>query len=194
MRTIVRFFMKIIFCKIFYRVKFFGEENVKNLDKCIICANHSNKYEPTWLYSNIDNLFIMAKAELFENKIIAKLYRYFGIFPIRRGQKDVKSIMHAINLFDTTEKRKLLIFPEGERMPKEIERGPAKVGPTYIAAKAGVRIVPTYITKNASVFSKVKVIYGNPIEVPKEIIKDKEKLKEFSEELLNIIYSLKGSD
>lgn len=193
MRSLVRFFIRIFLCNIFYRVRFINRENVRSLDKCIICANHSNKDEPAWLYADNENLFIMAKAELFNNRLLSKIYNYFGIFPIRRGQKDVKSIMHAINLFDGVEKRKLLIFPEGERMPKEIERGTAKVGPAYIAAKAGIPIIPTYITKNASKFSKVKIIYGKPINVPKEIIKDKEKLKEFSEKLLDTIYNLKNT-
>ena len=90
MRAIIRFFINIIFCKIFYRVKFYGKENVRNLDKCLICPNHSNTVEPAWIYSNNKHLCIMAKAELFENKFLAKLYKHFGVFPIRRGEKDVK--------------------------------------------------------------------------------------------------------
>lgn len=193
MRAIIRFFINIIFCKIFYRVKFYGKENVRNLDKCLICPNHSNTVEPAWIYSNNKHLCIMAKAELFENKFLAKLYKHFGVFPIRRGEKDVKSILHAINLFKDVEKRKLLIFPEGERMKVEKERGEAKVGPAYIAAKAGVPIVPVYITKNAKMFSKVKIIYGKPINVDKNLIKDKEGLKKFSDELLDKIYNLKDT-
>ena len=111
----------------------------------------------------------------------------------QNAEKDVKSILHAINLFKDVEKRKLLIFPEGERMKVEKERGEAKVGPAYIAAKAGVPIVPVYITKNAKMFSKVKIIYGKPINVDKSLIKDKEGLKNFSDELLDKIYNLKDT-
>lgn len=192
MRTFIRLCIYIGWCKIKYNVKIHNKENVKKLDKCIICANHSNKDEPAWLYAYNNNLCIMAKAELFENKFMAFLYKCFGIFPIRRGEKDVKSIIHAINLFKNVKKRKLLIFPEGERLTKEEEKGDAKVGPAYIAAKAKVPIVPTYITKNVEKHAKVDIIYGEPIYVPEEIIKDKKKLKEFSDRLLDTIYQLKN--
>jgi len=99
--------------------------------------------------------------------------------------------MHAINLFKNIDKRKLLIFPEGERIKKEVEKGEAKVGPIYIAIKAGVPIVPAYISKNVDRFSKVNVIYGEPIYYSSDLIKNKEKLKEASDELLNTIYNLK---
>lgn len=192
MRSFVRLCIYIGWCKIKYNVRFHNRQNVRKLDKCMICANHSNKDEPAWLYADNNHLCIMAKAELFNNKFMAFLYKCFGIFPIRRGEKDVKSIMHAINLFKNVKKRKLLIFPEGERLTKEEEKGEAKVGPAYIAAKAGIPIVPTYITKNVDKHSKVDIIYGTPINVPKEVIKDKQKLKEFSNKLLDTIYSLRN--
>jgi len=72
MRALVRLFMKIYYCCIKYHVKFFNAKKVKELDKCIICPNHSNKDEPTWIYANIPNLCIMAKAELFEKKLSQK--------------------------------------------------------------------------------------------------------------------------
>lgn len=191
MRAFVRLFMKIYYCHVKYHVKFYNKENIKNLDKCIICPNHSNKDEPAWMYADNSHLCIMAKAELFRKKIVAAALTYFNVFPIRRGEKDIKSIMHAINLFKNRKKRKLLIFPEGERLSREIERGEAKVGPVYIAIKVGVPIVPVYITKNADKFSKVSVIYGEPIYYNESLIKDKIRLKEASDNLLNTIYELR---
>ena len=132
MRAIIRFFINIIFCKIFYRVKFYGKENVRNLDKCLICPNHSNTVEPAWIYSNNKHLCIMAKAELFENKFLAKLYKHFGVFPIRRGEKDVKSILHAINLFKDIEKKK-----GGNTMTKLI----AKIAEKYAKATNNACII-----------------------------------------------------
>ncbi len=182
--------LNIINCHLLYHVEFINKHNEEDLDKCIICPNHSNTLEPTWIYAKTPNLNIMAKAELFEKKILNILYTYFGVFPIRRGQKDIKSIIHAVNLLKKSDNKKLLIFPEGERMPKGIERGEAKIGPAYIAYKADVPIVPVYITKNVRLFSKVKIVYGKPIYVTEEVAKDKEKMNEFSKELLDIIYDL----
>lgn len=185
-KAVIRLFL----CKIFYKVEFVNKEIEEKFDKCILCPNHSNKCEPAWIYANTNDISIMAKAELFENKIMAKLYNYFGIFPIRRGEHDVRSLIHAINLFKNVLSRKLLIFPEGERVGRNEERGTAKVGPLYIAYKANIPIIPMYITKDAKIFSKVKIIYGEPMYVTKEIVNDKEKLKVQANKLLDKCYKL----
>ncbi len=191
LKKIMKFLINILICNFLYKVKFINKENEEKLDKCIICPNHSNTLEPTWIYAKTDNLSIMAKAELFKNKFIASIYEYFGVFAIHRGEKDIKSILYSINIFKNKDKQKLLIFPEGERIREDRERGTAKDGPAFIAYKANVPIVPVYITKNAKPFSKVNVIYGEPIYITKDIVDDKEKLKEFSIKLIDIIYGLK---
>lgn len=188
----VKCIINIFICHFLYRVKYINKENEEKLDKCLICPNHSNTLEPLWIYAKTDNLWIMAKAELFKHKFFGYLFRKCNVFPIRRGERDVKSIMHAINIFSDGDKRKLLIFPEGKRIKKDKERGIAKVGAAYIAYKANVPIIPVYLTKNAKLFSKVYVIYGEPIYVTKEVAEDKAKLNEISNKLLDEAYSLRG--
>lgn len=190
MKALVKGFIKIFFCKIFYRVKYINADVLKKYDKCLICPNHSNTLEPTWIYAKTDHVAIMAKAELFQNKFISRWFKRFDVFPIRRGEHDVKSLIHAINLFKNVKKRRLLVFPEGERLKKYEDRIDAKVGPAYIANKVGVPIIPVYITKNAKMFSRVNIIYGEAIYVPDDVRKDKEKLKEFSNHLMDIVYDL----
>jgi 1-acyl-sn-glycerol-3-phosphate acyltransferase len=192
MIKIVKLLINIFFCKIFYNVEYINKEEEEKLKKCIICPNHSNAVEPAWIYAKTNNLAIMAKAELFKNKVMAKILTYFDVFPIHRGQKDVRSLLHSINLFKNVDNRKLLIFPEGTRIPKSEEKGIAKTGPLFVAYKAGVPILPVYISKNAKLFSKVKVTYGKPIIVTKEIIENKENLKKYASEILDEIYSLKN--
>lgn len=191
LKKVMKFLINIFICNFLYRVKFINKENEEKLDKCIICPNHSNTLEPTWIYAKTDNISIMAKAELFKNRFIASIYEFFGVFAIHRGERDIKSILYSINLFKNIDKQKLLIFPEGERIREDRERGNPKAGPAFIAYKANVPIVPVYITKNAKLFSKVNVIYGEPIYITKDIVNDKERLKEFSVELIDKIYSLK---
>lgn len=192
MKTIIKWIINIFLCNVFYKVKYVGIEKLKNLDKCVICPNHSNTVEPAWIYAKSENIAIMAKAELFQNKIWDKIFRYFDVFPIHRGEHDIRSLIHAINLFKNVDKRKLLVFPEGERLRKNQDRIPAKVGPLYIAAKAEVPIIPVYITKNAKLFSKVYIIFGDPIYISKDVIKDKEKIKNLANEIMDKIYNLKN--
>lgn len=184
-------FLQLLFCHINYRVKYIGLENLDKVDKCLVCPNHSHSMDPLWVYVKVKNMWIMAKAELFSNKFMIKLLKTYNVFPIKRGEKDARSLIHAINIVKNNDHAKLLIFPEGTRIKKDKERGRAKIGPVYIAAKAGVPIVPVYITKNPKLFSSPKVIFGEPIEVSQDIIDDKKKMQDFSNELLDKIYNLK---
>lgn len=191
MKKIVKWIIRIFLCNVFYRVKYRGLDNLNKLEKCVICPNHSNTVEPAWIYAKSDNIAIMAKAELFEKNFWNKIFTYFEVFPIHRGKHDVRSLIHAINLFKNVEKRKLLVFPEGERLKKDEDRIPAKVGPLYIAAKAGVPIIPVYITKNAKLFSKVNIVFGKPINISMEDTKDKERLNKLANYIMDKIYKMK---
>ena len=51
--------------------------------------------------------------------------------------------------------------------------------------------MPVYIKKNPHVFSKVYVVFGKPIELPEDIHKDKDKMQEYADMLLDEIYKLK---
>lgn len=183
--------LKFLFSHLLFRVKYKGLENIDNIGKCVVCPNHSIIFDPFWVYFKSKDMWIMAKAELFKNKIMAALLKAYNVFPIKRGQKDASSLLHSINVIESNENAKLLIFPEGTRIKKEKSRGRAKVGPVFIASKAGVPILPVYITKNPKLFSKVTVIFGEPIEVPENIHEDKTKMQEYSDLLLDKIYELK---
>lgn len=189
-KRIVKAIITFVFTHFLYRVRYTNLDKLNKFDKCLICPNHSDRFDPFFIYAKTNNLCIMAKAELFENKILASLFKFFDVFPIRRGEHDTRSLLHAIKLFKNVEKRKLLIYIEGERMKKDEARGTAKAGPVFIAAEAGVPIVPVYVTKNPRMFSKIKVNFGDAIYIDKSRIKDKEYVKNESHKLLDTIYDL----
>ena len=176
---------------LFFRVKYINEENLELIDKAVVCPNHSHAFDPFWVYFKVPNTWIMAKAELFKNKLMKFLLVTYNCFPIERGKKDARSLVHAIKAIEDHEHSRLLIFPEGTRIKKDKERGRAKVGPVFIASKAGVPLLPVYIKKNPKIFSKVYVVFGKPIELPEDVHKDKEKMQEYSDMLLDEIYKLK---
>lgn len=185
-------FVYLIFCKILFNVKFVNKNLERNVNSCVVCANHISFSDPVILFADIHKLAIMAKAELFKNKILGGIFSLFGIFPIHRGQKDAKSIMHSVNVLKNKKFNKLLIFPEGTRVEPD-KRIPAKIGAVYVAMKAGVPILPVRIIKKHPkriLFTKVTVIYDTPIYLDNTKIKDKEYLKEISEKLMDSIYSL----
>ena len=183
--------LKFLFSHLLFRVKYVNLENMNKIEKGVVCPNHSCIFDPFWVYFKVENMWIMAKAELFKNKLLAKIYKAYNVFPIKRGQKDASSLLHSINVIEENNKAKLLIFPEGTRIKKDKERGRAKVGPVFIASKANVPIIPVHITKNPKLFSRVTVVFGEPIDVPNNIHEDKKEMQNYSDMLLDKIYELK---
>lgn len=191
MYKIMKKLVKIVCCNIIYRVKYIGIEKIDNNKKYVICPNHSNILDPTFIFPIVDNLSIMAKSEIFKNKLVAKILKRYRVFPVNRKERDVKSTLHAIECLNLENNSKLLIFPEGGiiKDSKEI-RKKVKNGAVYISAESGVEILPIFITRRPHIFQKVYVIIGNSINIPKEIKHDKEKIKEYSTKVLNNIYDL----
>ncbi len=191
MYKIMKKLVKIVCCNIIYRVKYIGIEKIDNNKKYVICPNHSNILDPTFIFPIVDNLSIMAKSEIFKNKLAAKILKRYRVFPVNRKERDVKSTLHAIECLNLENNSKLLIFPEGGiiKDSKEI-RKKVKNGAVYISAKSGVEILPIFITRRPHIFQKVYVIIGDSINIPKEIRHDKEKIKEYSTKMINNIYDL----
>ena len=184
MYKIMKKLVKIVCCNIIYRVKYIGIEKIDNNKKYVICPNHSNILDPTFIFPIVDNLSIMAKSEIFKNKLVAKILKRYRVFPVNRKERDVKSTLHAIECLNLENNSKLLIFPEGGIIKK------VKNGAVYISAESGVEILPIFITRRPHIFQKVYVIIGNSINIPKEIKHDKEKIKEYSTKVINNIYDL----
>lgn len=191
MYKIMKKLVKIVCCNIIYRVKYIGIEKIDNNKKYVICPNHSNILDPTFIFPIVDNLSIMAKSEIFKNKLVAKILKRYRVFPVNRKERDVKSTLHAIECLNLENNSKLLIFPEGGiiKDSKEI-RKKVKNGAVYISAESGVEILPIFITRRPHIFQKVYVIIGDSINITKEIRHDKEKIKEYSTKMINNIYDL----
>lgn len=184
-------FIKILFCKLLFRVHYYNMENLQKYDKFLICPNHSSVFDPFFIYPVSQNLSIMAKSEIFKNKLVAKVLTHYNVFPVDRKKVDIKSLFHALNVFKNTAPCGLLIFPEGRVIKKEEDIG-QKIhnGSIFVAAKLNVPIIPVFITRRPKFFSKVKVIFGKPYFLDKKLLKDKFKLKEESHNLINNIYKL----
>lgn len=185
-------FVNLICCHFLYKVNYIGLENLENIHQCLICPNHSNVFDPFFIYPVSNHLYIMAKAELFKHRLLAKIFKHYHVFPVDRTKKDPKSLLYSLEIFKTNEPRQLLIFPEGGVLKTEDEIGKKiRNGATFIAAQLNIPIIPVYITRRPRLFSKVSVIFGNPFYVGKEFLRDKQMLRNKSEELIDVIYQLK---
>lgn len=179
-----------ISCHLLFRVKYENSEVLKKFDKCLICPNHSRVFDPIFIFPKVDNMYGMAKSELFKNRLLKHFLEYHNVFPVDREKADASSLKKAIRLLKKNDKIKLLIFPEGRVLKDKKERGEIKDGAVYIASMSEVPIIPVYITARPRFFSKVTVKFGEPLYTSKGDLKDKEKIKARSKELMKKIYSM----
>lgn len=184
--------MYLIFCKLVFNVKYVNKNIEENIGKCLVCPNHVCFADPIFIFVAMKDIAMMGKSELFKNKIVAFVAKCFKIFPIKRGEKDAKSILHSVNVLKDNKAERLLIFPEGTRI-KDGKRVKGKIGATYVALKANVPILPVRIIKkheHRTIFTSVTVIYGNPVFLDNDKIKDKEYMQIITDKILDDIYEL----
>ena len=114
-------------------------------------------------------LRFMGKDTMWTHRWLGWLFSALGAFPVRRGTADREALKRCITVLERGEP--LVLFPEGERKDGP-EVFPLKDGAAFVAARAGVPIVPVGIGGSARVMPrhakfvyprKVHVIVGAPI-------------------------------
>ena len=132
----------------------------------ILSSNHTALFDPVVLILSVPRrIHFMAKKESFKTPIIGKLMANLGMFPVNRGNVDLKAIKTALGYIKNDEV--VGIFPQGTRRPGVDPREtPSKEGVAMIAYRAGCTVLPAFIkTKKRKLkpFSKTTVIIGKPI-------------------------------
>lgn len=179
MKRLMKHICNILFGHIFYRTQYMGLEHIPKDQNVILCPNHSHILDPVWIYAKVDHLHIMAKAELFKHKLLGKIFRYFGAFPVKRDHHDTASTMQAIRILQKDHSN-LLIFLEGGILKDNEQKRKVRNGPTFLAATTGVPIIPVHISKSPRLFSKVCIQFGKPWNIEKEVLRNKEEMKKVS--------------
>ncbi|WP_077621716.1 lysophospholipid acyltransferase family protein [Sediminibacillus massiliensis] len=148
-----------------YRIKVEGKENVPKQGPVIICANHISNLDPPVVGITCPrDIYFMAKEELFQKKFLGGLLTRIHAFPIKRGMKDRNALRKALDILGRGET--LGLFPEGTRS-KTGQIGKGLSGAGFFALRSEAYIVPCAIIGPYKPFSRLKVIYGKPIEMDK---------------------------
>ncbi|MBE6915936.1 MAG: 1-acyl-sn-glycerol-3-phosphate acyltransferase [Ruminococcaceae bacterium] len=153
-----------------YRIRVVGRENLQ-VGASVVCCNHTSLLDPVLVALGIGPkypLHFMGKKELFRNPIANWFFRAVGAFPVDRGNVDLATMRHSINLLKSGET--VAIFPEGTRVAPDAEQTDldgVKTGVAMIAVRGGVPIVPIYLTRHKKLFRKTSVIIGTPIPAEK---------------------------
>lgn len=154
-----------------YRTRAIGTENVPAEGPVLLAPNH---------FSNMDHFLagvylrrkirFMAKSQLFGAPVLTQIFKYGGVFPVRRGHQDEEAFETTRRIFEND--GCVLVYAEGGRS-RTGGLGEAKPGIGRIALENGVPVVPVAIHGSASirkwkklVLPKVTVQFGEPMTFP----------------------------
>ena len=184
-----------VLSKIIYRTEIIGLENVPADKGAIICGNHVHALDAPALLATVKNkrtICFMTKAELFKNPFFRFLGNFYNVFPVTRSKADTDAIKKSLKILK--ENKILGIYPEGTRngMAKGVK---PKNGAVNLAIRTGVQIVPFAVIGNFKAFTKVKYIFGEPIDLSgyKDNAHDKEVVDILTNELMAKIIELRDS-
>jgi len=167
-----------------------GKENVTK-GAAMICANHSAMIDPFHIALALDvddNIHVIAKIELFRIPVVSTVLWKLGMICVDRSINDIASVKVSLNYLK--QGGKVVVFPEGTRM-SEFHAHAAKSGAVKMAERAGVPIIPVFITRNKRFFKKSKIVFGKPYFVIKQKGKrTAEDYKKLSDELMDKIQAL----
>ncbi|MFD0711134.1 lysophospholipid acyltransferase family protein [Paenibacillus sp. GCM10027626] len=145
-----------------YRFEAVGLENIPSTGPVVLCANHISLLDPPTVGTKLERkVHYMAKAELFNIPLFGPFIRALGAFPVKRGGVSKEAIRSAIALLE--EGGVMGIFPEGTRNAPAT--GMAKKGAAMIAMRSNATIIPVAIIGNYRLFRKMKIRYGQPIDL-----------------------------
>ncbi len=141
----------------------------KILDKSenyILVAPHRTWLDPIYMAfaARPKQFVVMAKKELFKNRIFGWWIRMCGAFPIDRENPGQKVIKYPIKMLKKSN-RSLIMFPSGSRHSSDVKGGVA-----VIAKMAKVKIMPVVYSgplhlKGLFAGERVDLNFGNPIDI-----------------------------
>jgi len=152
----------IIFFRLLYPFRVYGKENIP-ASPFIVCSNHISWLDPplvTCTFKRKEQVYFMAKEELFQIPVLSYLISKTGSFPVKKDSADRKAVQKALELLS---KDKVIgVFPEGTRnrtggLQKFFD------GASWIALKSQAPVVPFVIKGPYRIFRPIKVFIGPPI-------------------------------
>ena len=178
-----------IYCKVVYRMKIVGKDNIPKEGPIIICGNHRSFLDPPLVEATCGRYArFLAKEELTKNKFLAFLGYIFDAILVKRDSKEVTAIKESLKTLK--EGKCLALFPEGTR--NGLEKGEkVKDGAAFFAVRSGAKVIPFGIKGGQKGDWKVTITYGKPLDFSQyKGAKDKETLDKITNEIMENIISL----
>jgi len=155
-----------------------GEENMPKSGPVLCVSNHVSYLDPVSIGdASPRRVVFMAKAQIFENKVLGFLLRGVDSFPVRRGESDRAAFKNTLEMLG--EGRVVCIFPEGTRSMDD-NLLPAESGAAVFAMKTGCPVVPIFVRNSNKMLdykgklhrSPITVAFGQPFTLPRKMDRD----------------------
>lgn len=141
--------------RVFGRFEVRGVEAVPPRGPLIVVANHLSNADPPVVVAAVPRrLFIMGKRGLFANRLVAKILKDIGVYPLDRDGKDAPALRWALKLLERDQA--LLLFPEGTRS-RDARMHKAHNGVAYVALRSQAPILPVAIAGSEHIHSLLRV-------------------------------------
>jgi 1-acyl-sn-glycerol-3-phosphate acyltransferase len=145
-----------------FRVRVSGQEHLPTEGPLLIASNHINVLDPLVIGVSVPRFVeFMAKDELFQVPLLARLIRYLGAFPVKRGAADRAALKRAIEVPERG--GCLVIFPEGSRS-RDGRIGKGMPGIAMVARRSMAPVVPCAIVGTYGFRKTISISFGEPIQ------------------------------
>ncbi len=163
--------------KIWFRLRVEGRENLPD-GPFILSAVHRS-FIDTPIVGMLTNrrLRFMGKENLWDSRLLGGFLTVMGGFPVERGSADRTALRAAEDVLGIGEP--LVMFPEGTRQEgPRLNREQLLDGPSFVACRAGVPIVPVGIGGSSRALPlgtrfprpiQVVAVIGDPILPPERV-------------------------
>ena len=163
--------------KVLFRLRVEGRQNLPDGPFILSAVHRSFIDTPIVGVITGRRLRFMGKESLWNSKPLGAFLTVMGGFPVERGSADRTALRAAEDVLALGEP--LVMFPEGTRQEgPRLDRGLMHDGPAFVAARAGVPIVPVGLGGTPSALplgakiprpSKVVAVIGEPIHPPPRV-------------------------
>ncbi|PGY13995.1 1-acyl-sn-glycerol-3-phosphate acyltransferase [Bacillus sp. AFS031507] len=174
--------------KPWYRIEAIGREHFPKDGGVLLCSNHIHNFDPMVVGIMAPRpIHYMAKEEIFSVPVLGNIVRKCNAFPVKRGFNDREALRTGLKLLK--DGHVFGLFPEGTRS-KTGELGKGLSGAGFFALRSTAAVVPCAIIGPYRSFRKLKVVYGQPIDL-EEMRKEKASAEQVTELIMSKIEKLK---
>ena len=176
-RVAYRFFWSLLWlaCKAWFRFRVVGKQNLPAEEAYILAPVHRSYLDtPVGGMVTARRQRFLGKESLWRNRAAGRFLTIVGGFPVERGTADRAALRACQEVLERGEP--MVMFPEGTRQSGPIvDPDLMHAGPAFVAARAGVPIVPLGIAGTDHAMPggsmlirpvRVVMVVGEPIRPP----------------------------